>query len=121
MKVRPYIISGLALALPAVVSQSIRSQVLNIEQTVPGSKPAAELVEAFDGLGAGLDGAGVVVLEVAGLDRLVLLPGEAGHALADRDRGRDFLDLGRDVVGRLDREHAVLDDVDGPCNSCVTL
>ena len=57
MKVRPYIISGLALALVAFTSRTIESQVLNVEQTVQGSKPAAELVESFDGLGAGLSAA----------------------------------------------------------------
>jgi hypothetical protein len=54
VKVRPYIISGLAVALAAFTSQTIGSQILNVEQTASGSKPAAELVESFDGLGAGL-------------------------------------------------------------------
>ena len=56
MKVRPYIISGLALALAAYTPHTVASQgqILRVEQTVPGSKPAAELVESFDGLGAGL-------------------------------------------------------------------
>jgi hypothetical protein len=54
VKVRPYIISGLAVALAAFTSQTIGSQILNVEQTVSGSNPAAALVESFDGLGAGL-------------------------------------------------------------------
>jgi hypothetical protein len=57
VKIRPYIISGLALTLVAVASRSMRSQVLNVEQTVPGSRSAAELIESFDGLGAGLSAA----------------------------------------------------------------
>jgi hypothetical protein len=57
VKIRPYIISGLALTLVAVASRSMRSQILNVEQTVPGSRSAAELIESFDGLGAGLSAA----------------------------------------------------------------
>src|SRR5262245_34207623 len=57
VKIRPYIISGLALALATLRSPTIDSQVLNIEQTVPGSKPAPELVESFDGLGVELTAA----------------------------------------------------------------
>jgi len=57
VKVRPYIISGLALALVAFTSRTIGSQVVNVEQSVQGSKPAAGLVESFDGLGAGLSAA----------------------------------------------------------------
>jgi len=52
--IRTYIISGLATALLAAASSELSSQGLNVEQTAPGSKPGAELVESFDGLGAGL-------------------------------------------------------------------
>src|SRR6185503_2021522 len=45
--------SGLALLL--VPSLSIgQNRSIGIEQTAPGTRPAAELVESFDGLGAGL-------------------------------------------------------------------
>ena len=54
MKIRTYIISGLTTALLAAASSQPGSQGLNVEQTAPGSKPGAELVESFDGLGAGL-------------------------------------------------------------------
>lgn len=55
--IRPYIISGLAFALVAVTQPSVTSQVVSVEQTMQGSKPAADLVESFDGLGAGLSAA----------------------------------------------------------------
>src|SRR6188768_3885803 len=45
VRIRPYIISGLALLLVAPIV---------IEQTSPGTRPPAELVESFDGLGAAL-------------------------------------------------------------------
>ncbi|HTH00334.1 MAG TPA: hypothetical protein VL882_08715 [Vicinamibacterales bacterium] len=53
MRIRPYIISGLALLLvaPIVIGQTQSS---GIEQTSPGTRPPAELVESFDGLGAAL-------------------------------------------------------------------
>jgi len=54
VKIRPYIISGLSMALVAVTSGSMTSQVVDVEQTSPGSRAAAELVESFDGLGADL-------------------------------------------------------------------
>jgi len=57
VKIRPYIISGLAFALVAVTQPSVTSQVVSVEQTMQGSKPAADLVESFDGLGAGLSAA----------------------------------------------------------------
>ena len=53
VKLRPYIISGVALLLVAPVG-SIARQSIGIEQTAAGSRPAAQLVESFDGLGAGL-------------------------------------------------------------------
>jgi len=53
VRIRPYIISGLALLLvaPIVIGQTQSS---GIEQTSPGTRPPAELVESFDGLGAAL-------------------------------------------------------------------
>ena len=57
MRIRPYIISGLATALLAPSSSQLRGQRLNVEQTSPGSKAGAALVESFDGLGAGLSAA----------------------------------------------------------------
>src|SRR4051812_33455728 len=53
VKLRPYIISGVALLLVAPVT-SVAPQSVGIEQTAAGSRPAAQLVESFDGLGAGL-------------------------------------------------------------------
>jgi hypothetical protein len=53
VRIRPYIISGLALLLvPAPPAREQQS--LTIEQTAQGTKPAAELVDSFDGLGAAL-------------------------------------------------------------------
>ena len=53
VRIRPYIISGLALLLvPPVSGGQNRSS--GIEQTSPGTRAPAELVESFDGLGAGL-------------------------------------------------------------------
>lgn len=55
MRIRPYIISALALLLVApVVRREAQSD--GIEQTTPGSKPPPQLVQSFDGLGAGLFG-----------------------------------------------------------------
>jgi hypothetical protein len=54
VKIRPYIISGLAAALVVASAGLTGAQGPNVEQTSPGSKPGAELVESFDGLGAGL-------------------------------------------------------------------
>ena len=51
MRIRPYIISGLALLL---VPPTVNGQNGSIEQTTPGTRPPAELIESFDGLGAGL-------------------------------------------------------------------
>jgi hypothetical protein len=45
---------GSLLALAAIVVVS--PQQLNVEQTAPGTKPAAALVESFDGLGVGFEG-----------------------------------------------------------------
>ncbi len=56
MKIRPYIISGLALLLLPPHGHSAE-QSTTFEQTAPGLRPAAELVESFDGLGAGLSAA----------------------------------------------------------------
>lgn len=44
-----------AFALPVVVALAF-AQSPNVEQTTAGQKPAAALVESFDGLGAGFDG-----------------------------------------------------------------
>jgi hypothetical protein len=54
VKIRPYIISGLALALLSPMSRTVITQSATVEQTMPGSRSPAELVESFDGLGAGL-------------------------------------------------------------------
>src|SRR5689334_12985930 len=53
VRIQPYIISVLALAL-ASSTPGRASQSASIEQTTPGSRPPAELVTSFDGLGAGL-------------------------------------------------------------------
>ena len=45
---------GCVLALAAIVVMS--PQPPNVEQTAPGPKPAAALVESFDGLGVGFEG-----------------------------------------------------------------
>jgi hypothetical protein len=50
VRIRPYIISGLVLVLAPI----LRAQNRSIEQTSPGTSPPPELVESFDGLGAGL-------------------------------------------------------------------
>src|SRR4051812_31287499 len=53
VRIRPYIISGLTLLLvPPLAGREKQS--LSIEQTTQGAKAAADLVESFDGLGAGL-------------------------------------------------------------------
>jgi hypothetical protein len=57
VRIRPYIISGLALALVVAAGGLGAAQSTNVEQTSPGSRPGAELVESFDGLGAGLSAA----------------------------------------------------------------
>jgi hypothetical protein len=53
VKLRPYIISGVALLLVGPVA-STAPQSISVEQTAAGSRPAPRLVESFDGLGAGL-------------------------------------------------------------------
>jgi hypothetical protein len=55
VRLRPYIISGVALLLGAPIA-AFAPQSSGVEQTSPGSRPAAQLVESFDGLGAGLNG-----------------------------------------------------------------
>ena len=54
MKIRPYIISGLTLVVLSPMSRAVHTQSATVEQTMPGSRSPAELVESFDGLGAGL-------------------------------------------------------------------
>jgi hypothetical protein len=54
--IRPYIISGIVLLL-VPHAQRAHDRSASVEQTEPGSRPAAELVESFDGLGAGLSAA----------------------------------------------------------------
>src|SRR5439155_1472792 len=53
-----------------------------------------------DGFRARLHRTAGVLFEVARLDRLVVLPRQAGHALAERDRRSDLLHLGRNVDRR---------------------
>ena len=60
MKIRPYIISGLASALAVASAGLPTAQGPNVEQTSRGSRPGAELVESFDGLGAGRSAASTV-------------------------------------------------------------
>lgn len=60
MKTRPYIISVLTPALVAALSGAAATQSRGVEQTSPGTRPSAELVESFDGLGAGLSAAQTV-------------------------------------------------------------
>src|SRR3954452_11709321 len=52
VKLRPYIISGVALLLVAP-DASTAPKSIGIKQTAAGSRSAAQLVESFDGLGAG--------------------------------------------------------------------
>jgi hypothetical protein len=51
---RPYIISVLTPALVAALSGAAPTQSRDVEQISPGTRRGAELVESFDGLGAGL-------------------------------------------------------------------
>jgi hypothetical protein len=54
VRIRRYIISALALGIAGVAAGGAAWQSAGVEQTSPGTRPAAELVESFDGLGAGL-------------------------------------------------------------------
>jgi hypothetical protein len=54
VRIRRYIISVLALAIGGTAAGHAARQSAGVEQTAPGTRPAAELVESFDGLGAGL-------------------------------------------------------------------
>src|SRR6185436_12834874 len=62
VKTRPYIISVLTPALVSVLTPALvaalsgaaATQSRGVEQTSPGTRPGAELVDSFDGLGAGL-------------------------------------------------------------------
>jgi hypothetical protein len=54
VKTRPYIISVLTPALVAALSGGAATQSRGVEQTAPGTRRGTELVESFDGLGAGL-------------------------------------------------------------------
>jgi hypothetical protein len=54
VKIRPYIISALAPAFAGWIGGAAAMQSRGVEQTSPGTRPAARLVERFDGLGAGL-------------------------------------------------------------------
>jgi hypothetical protein len=53
VRIRPYIISGLALLLvPSILDG--QNRLAGVEQTSPGKRAPAELIESFDGLGADL-------------------------------------------------------------------
>src|SRR5262249_53544587 len=67
---------------------------------------------AVDRLRSRLDLPARILLEVAGLDRLVVLPGEPGHALPERNLRGDLHDLRRDVDRRRDLQQVAADDVD---------
>jgi hypothetical protein len=60
VRIRRYIISALASAFLATISTAAAMQSRSVEQTSPGTRPAASLVESFDGLGAELSASATI-------------------------------------------------------------